>query len=212
MQQPAVQRLGGLNGAAQLLDQKAAGGNFQVVRRQALGVVRLKALVDKLHDAIEPLADGLQAGRVVGKQLVGRCGEGPALEAAIHKFPHQHEAARFEGFFKGGQRLTSWAVQLAVAGRHQGQGVVVAAQKAVNAVLFDAVIGPASGGALAAKPPAHLVHRDVVLALPARLAAQLEGGGKCADAATENGDFFEDWGGCVVRGGGGHGLALVVDG
>ena len=95
-----------------------------------------------------------------------------------------------KGLFKGCKGLAWRPGEFLVAVDHQGQGVVIAAQKAVDAVLFNTRVGPACRGAFSAQPPAHLVQRDVIVVLPARLTAQLVSGGQRGNAAPQDRDFL----------------------
>ena len=56
----------------------------------------------------------------------------------------------------------------------------------MQSVFFDAlaILRIAAAGAFAAQPPAHLVKRDVVIVLPARLVCEVKRGGHGAHTAA----------------------------
>jgi hypothetical protein len=58
----------------------------------------------------------------------------------------------------------------------------------MQAVFLDTIGGSATGGALAAQPPAELVDRDVI-AIVKFGSGELEGSGHCVATATDYGDF-----------------------
>ena len=94
----------------------------------------------------------------------------------------------------------SLGVDLGEGGLKHLEGVVIKAQPDVQAVLFDALVRPApTTGSLAAKPPAHLIKRDLVALLPVGLAGDLPGRSDGAYTAAQDGDFLSAGHGVVFQ-------------
>ncbi len=124
-----------------------------------------------------------------GALLVGKvCGQRCRARSR-----NSHISTKFSGR-KASSKVASGCARLAaefgVDLRHQRQGVVVAAQEAVDAVLLDPAVHAARGRAFAAQPPSELMHRDVEPVLPAGLAGEFEGGDQAGDAAAQDRDLL----------------------
>src|SRR5207245_10469907 len=80
------------------------------------------------------------------------------------------------------------ATKLRVTLAHQAKGVLVKAHPQMKAVLLDSICGTAAGSALAAKPPAYLINRDVIF--PTMLwTTELKGRGNRRASAAQDSDF-----------------------
>ena len=157
-----------------------AGGLAGAGRAQQLGHQQGRLAQVGQHGEGAALAEGVArlatAGCKVGPP------RGPVLAQAVG---HCHIGRWLEGIAPAGEAgLGVQLVALGIAGAHQGKGVLVEAHPQVQAVLLDALRGPAPRGALAAQAPAQLVNSDLVAALVLG-PAQLEG---CRQAGTTAAD------------------------
>jgi hypothetical protein len=80
------------------------------------------------------------------------------------------------------------AIQLGIAFAQYLESVLIEAHPDVEAVLLDAIVGAATGSALAAEAPSGLINGDVKLPLMLR-PREFESGGDSSTATADHGDF-----------------------
>ena len=183
------------------VDPDVAAGGVQPVaaeRRRALDcggdlvVVRLEradAALDPAQDLAEDVDEGALA---LGAGVVRRLREREHVPIPVHaSVPHRDVVAALERAAPGRQRLGPLVpVQRGVAAAHDREGVVVAAEPHVQAVLLDAHAQAretvAAARALSAQAVARLIHGDLVLFLERRRRRQLERRRQGRRAAAED--------------------------
>ena len=143
--------------------------------------------LDRHHEVVPGRRHGAARAGPVGTGWEPQRPDGPLTVDAL-------EVGRLvlgcEGLVHRGERRAGRPTQLVVAGPQRPEGVVVAAEPDVEAVLLDAPVGgwvPAAR-ALAAEPPTHLIHGDVVTRRPIGCAGELQRGGQGGHASAQDRD------------------------
>ena len=117
---------------------------------------------------------------------------GPNLPLVVDEFRQRDKMLRFERILPGAKRRAWRSIQQTIGFLHQRECILIKAKPNVQPVFLNALtlLRIATTGAFAAKPPSHLIERNIVPVLPTRLIGEVKRRGHCAHATAEDGNFL----------------------